>query len=355
LLRQGLTKLLFEELRRSRERTMKLVPLKGTTKGQGWILFFYSVPSKPVSNRMKVWRRLTKAGAVQLKGSVYILPYNDEHYEFLQWLVSEIAEMKGEAGFVKIGKIDTMKDSEIITLFDTQRTDDYKNIGKALDDLERRLNSTQKGGKAQNVKDITEQFAKVLKGYEEVQKVDFFSSREGQALNERIRRTKTNLKTLSGAESSKERPVAITPRTPEDYHGKTWVTRKKPFIDRMASAWLIRRFIDKHASFDFIDEKDVDSLGKGSVVFDMRGGEFTHVGDLCTFEVLVKSFGFKDKTVRKMAEIIHDLDLKDEKYNSAEAKGLEDILIGIRKAAKNDTDALERGMAVFEMLYVSKS
>jgi len=326
-----------------------------TPKSTGWILFFYSVPSKPVSNRMKVWRKLTKTGAVQLKGSVYILPYNDEHYEFLQWLVSEIAEMKGEAGFVRTEKIDTMKDSEIITLFDTQRTDDYKNIGKALDDLERRLSSTQKGGKAQNIEDISEQFAKVLKSYEEVHKVDFFSSREGQTLNERIKSTKTNLKTLSGAELSKEKPLAITPRKPEDYHGKRWITRKKPFIDRMASAWLIRRFIDKQASFDFIDERDMDSFAKGSVVFDMRGGEFTHVSDLCTFEVLVKSFGFKDKTVRKMAEIIHDLDMKDDKYKSAEAKGLEDILIGIRKAAKDDADALERGMTVFEMLYVSKS
>ena len=326
-----------------------------TPKSTGWILFFYSVPSKPVSNRMKVWRKLTKAGAVQLKGSVYILPYNDEHYEFLQWLVSEIAEMKGEAGFVRTEKIDTMKDSEIITLFDTQRADDYKNTGKALDDLERKLSSIQKGGKAQNVKDISEQFARILRHFEEVHKADFFSSREGQALNERIKRTKICLKTLSGADSNKEKPVAITPRRLEDYHGKTWVTRKKPFIDRMASAWLIRRFIDKHASFEFIDEKDVDSIGRGSIVFDMRGGEFTHVGDLCTFEVLVKSFGVKDKTVRKMAEIIHDLDMKDDKYRSAEAKGLEDILIGIRKAAKDDADALERGMTVFEMLYVSKS
>jgi hypothetical protein len=355
LLRQNLRRLIFYELRRSRERTMKPVSHKGTIKGQGWILFFYSVPSKPVSNRMKVWRKLTKAGAVQLKGSVYILPYNDEHYEFLQWLASEIGGMKGEAGFVRTEKIDTMKDPEIITLFDQQRAHDYKFIGKALDDLERRLSSIQKGGKAQNVRGISEQFAKILKNFEEVQKVDFFSSKEGQALNQRIKRAKTNLKTLSGAEPGKEKPLAITPRRLEDYHGKTWVTRKKPFIDRMASAWLIRRFIDKHASFDFIDEKDVDSIGRGSIVFDMRGGEFTHVGDLCTFEALVKSFGFKDKTVRKMAEIIHDLDMKDEKYRSAEAKGLEDILIGIRKAAKDDADALERGMTMFEMLYVSKS
>jgi hypothetical protein len=304
---------------------------------------------------MKVWRRLIKVGAVQLKGAVYILPFSDEHYEFLQWLSSEIGQMKGESGFVKTEKIDSMKDSELMALFNRQRADDYKSIGKALDDLERRVGSTQKGGKAQNVKDISEQFAKIIKNFEEVRKVDFFSSRDGHALNQRIKRTEVSLKTLSGAEPKKEKPVAITPRRLEDYHGKTWVTREKPFIDRMASAWLIKRFIDKNASFNFIDEKNMDSVGKGSIVFDMSGGEFTHVGDMCTFEVLVKSFGFKDKTVKKIAEIVHDLDLKDEKYKSAEAKGLEDILTGIRKAAKDDADALERGMAVFEMLYVSKS
>jgi hypothetical protein len=134
-----------------------------------------------------------------------------------------------------------------------------------------------------------------------------------------------------------------------------WITRKKPFVDRMASAWLIRRFVDKNASFDFIDEKDAEAVGKGSVVFDMRGGEFTHAGDMCTFQVIIKSFGLKDKTLKKIAEIVHDLDMKDEKYKATEAKGLEDILIGIRKTAKDDDDALEKGMAVFEMLYVSKT
>jgi hypothetical protein len=159
---------------------------------------------------------------------------------------------------------------------------------------------------------------------------------------------------MSVARTKKESPAAISPRAVDAFQGKIWVTRKKPFIDRMASAWLIKRFIDRGATFDFIDEHNVDVADRNSIVFDMRGGEFTHVGDLCTFEVLVKSFGFKDRTLKKIAEIVHDLDTKDEKYKSAEARGLEDILIGIRKTAKDDRDALEKGMQVFEMLYMSK-
>lgn len=327
---------------------------KGAVTSEGWILFFYTVPSKPVSNRMKVWRKLMKAGAVQLKGAVYILPFNDEHYELLQWLVAEIAAMKGEGAFTRIEKIDTMKDSEIIALFDQQRANDYRALEKALDDLERRLGSIRKGGKAQNTRGLSDQSSKLLKEFEEVRRIDFFSSKEGEALNERIKRVHAELNKMSAARTKEESPAAISPRAIDTFRGKVWVTRKKPFIDRMASAWLIKRFIDKGAAFDFIDEKDVDAVRKNSIVFDMRGGEFTHIGDLCTFEVLVKSFGFKDKTLKKMGEIVHDLDTKDEKYKSAEAKGLEDILIGIRKTAKDDGDALEKGMQVFEMLYMSK-
>jgi len=334
---------------------MKTVSRKETETAQGWLLFFYSVPSKPVSSRMKVWRKLMRAGAIQMKGAVYILPFNDEHYEILQWLVSEVAAMKGEAAFVKIEKIDTMKDSEIVSLFNRQRADDYKTVAKGLEDLERKLGSTQKGGKTQNIKGTSEQLVRLRKDFEEIKRTDFFSSKEGQTLNARIGHTEAEIKRHSGTEEEKERPVAIIARKVDEYQGKIWVTRKRPFIDRMASAWLIRKFIDKNATFDFADEKDIETIGGNSVAFDVRGGEFTHAGDLCTFEVLIRSFGLKDKPLKKIAEIVHDLDLKDEKYGAAEAKGLEDILTGIRKTAKDDRDILERGMAVFEMLYASRS
>ena len=327
---------------------------KNISQRQGWILFFYTVPSKPVSNRMKVWRKLMKAGAVQLKGSVYILPFNDEHYEFLQWLVSEIAGMKGEAAFVRIEKVDTMKDSEIVALFNQQRAAEYTNTGKALEDLERKLSSIRKGTKAHNIKGMSEQFTRLLKDFEEVKRIDFFSSTEGATLTEKMKRLKAELKALAGTEPNKEKPGTLMSKKPDDYQGTTWVTRRKPFVDRMASAWLIKRFIDEKAVFDFADEKDMDMISKGSVAFDVRAGEFTHAGDMCTFEMLIKVFNLKDKTLKRMAEIVHDLDMKDEKYKAIEAKGLEEILIGIRKTAKDDRDALEKGMQVFEMLYMSK-
>ena len=161
------------------------------------------------------------------------------------------------------------------------------------------------------------------------------------------------VKGLSATEG-KAQLVSISPARIEDYQDKTWVTRKKPFVDRFASAWLIKKFIDKNASFAFIDEKGLDSVGEDDISFDIRGGRFTHAGDLCTFEVLMKSFNLKDKTLRKILEIVHELDLKDDKFRTPEAKGIEDILSGIRKTAKDDYECLEKGMAIFEMLYVSR-
>jgi hypothetical protein len=247
---------------RRKKVALKSASDKSTPQGRGWILFFYTVPSIPVSNRMKVWRKLMKAGAVQLKGAVYILPFNDEHYEFLQWLVSEIAGMKGEAAFVKIDRVDTMKDPEIIALFNKQRASEYKVAARVLEDIERRLSSTQKGGKPQNIKGISDQFARLLKDFEEVERIDFFSSKEGQELTMKMKQLNAEIRRHSATESQKERPFAITPRKLADYQGKTWVTRKRPFIDRMASAWLIKKLIDKDARFDFVDEKEMETIGK---------------------------------------------------------------------------------------------
>lgn len=334
-------------------KSIKQSEVKGVEKSERWLLFFYSVPSRPVSNRMKIWRKLAKAGAVQIKGAVYVLPMNEEHYEFFQWLVSEVSSMGGEAAFTRIDAVDSMEDREIVDLFDEHKNLEYREISKTLEDLEAKVNSVRKGSGSRDLKALLEQVNKVSKSLEEALKTDFFSSKSGTLLRTRLNALNSTLKGLLG-EAPEIKPAGVPSRKLEDYQGKIWVTRKKPFVDRMASAWLIKKFIDRKATFSFMDERRMEHQRKNMIFFDIRGGEFTHVGDMCTFEVLIKSFGLKDKALKEMAEIVHNLDVKDEKYKT-EAKGLEDILIGIRKTAKDDMDALERGMQLFEMLYVSKS
>jgi hypothetical protein len=317
------------------------------------LLIFYSVPSHPVSNRMKIWRKLAKSGAVQLKGAVYILPATEEHEEFLQWLIGEVKSMGGDGAFVRSAEIRTMTDADIRLLFTQQADKEYHRLEKALDILERKIQSIRKGTKSEEGRRLADQVAKFTKEFEGIAKRDFFNSSTGQPMKRRIQALEAGMR-----DAGRKAPgdaSSITKRRTQDYQDKIWATRKNPFVDRMASAWLIKRFIDPKASFTFIAERAIGSLNNTTVAFDMRGAEFTHFGDLCTFEVLAKSFGIKDKAVKKIAEIVHDLDVKDDKYGKPETAGVEDILAGIRKTAKNDADGLERGMAAFEMLYQSKT
>ena len=323
------------------------------TRSNRWLIFFYSVPSRPVSSRVKIWRRLSKAGAVHLKGAVYILPDNEDNYELCQWLVSEIASMGGGGDFVMVEKIETIKNEDIIGLFNRQRGQDYSYIKKGLEELERKINSIKKGGLREDDKALYGQLKKYSKEFEEIRKIDFFLSREGANLKKEIKIREAEVKQSTGVKFIKAE-VLLPVKNIKDYQRKIWVTRKKPFVDRMASAWLIKRFIDKKAVFRLIDEDELENIDKKAVAFDIKGGEFTHRGDMCTFEVIIKVFNLKDKAVKKIAEIVHEIDIKDGKYENPEARGIEDILVGLRKSVKGDSEALEKGMALFEMLYASK-
>ena len=323
-------------------------------KRTGWLLFFHSTPSRPVAFRVKIWRKLIKAGALPFKGAVYILPNNEDNFEFLQWLVSEVASGRGEAAFVKVDKVETMKDNEIINLFNQQRERDYRKIETELEEIEKKIETIKKGGSVPPDKRASERFRRLMKEFDEIRTIDFFSSKVGDDLKKRIKITESEIRLIVGP-ILKSDQVVIVPRSIEEYKGKTWVTRQNPFVDRMASAWLIRKFVDKNAAFKFMDETAIQNLGKDYIVFDIRGGEFTHMGDKCTFEVIVKSFKLEDKALKKIAEIVHQLDVKDERFNNPESRGIEAVLTGIRKTGRNDKEILEKGMAIFDMLYESKT
>ncbi len=321
---------------------------------QGWLLFFYSIPSRPVGLRMKIWRKLIKAGALPFKGAVYVLPDNQETFEYYQWLVSEVVSMGGEGAFVKVGKVETANNEEIIHSFNEQRKREYRRVEKTLEEIEGRLVGIKKEGAIPSKKRLLKQFSALMQEFAGIRKIDFFSSKGGEVVKRRLKIMETEIKRTAGPEIKKQQAVIVS-KSVKDYQGKIWVTRRNPFVDRMASAWLIKQFVDKEAVFQFMEEREMANLDNNMILFDVRGGEFTHVGDRCTFEIVLKSFGLKDKGLTKIAELIHEIDLKDGKYASPEAKGIEEILMGIRKMSKDDADALERGMAVFEPLYASKT
>ncbi|GAB4388177.1 MAG: chromate resistance protein [Thermodesulfovibrionales bacterium] len=324
------------------------------TKGTEWLLFFYTVPSRPVGYRVKVRRRLAKAGAVALKGSVYALPHSGDNHEFLGWLSSEVASMGGEGLFVRTGRIENLAHDDLIALFNIQRARDYGPLEKALSEVERALQALKKGGRGPEPRKLASAVARCASDFAEIRKVDFFSSEKGRALERRLKAVEEGMAGLKAEKGPRlAAPQGIAPRRPADYAGRTWVTRSRPFVDRMASAWLIRKFIDGDAVFAFTPKDEAAGMPRGAAAFDIKGGEFTHSGDLCTFEVMLRAFRLKDKALRKMAAIVHELDLKDGRYSNPEARGVEEILSGIRKTVRDDREALEKGMAVFEHLFAS--
>jgi len=302
---------------------------------------------------LKIWRKLSQIGAVSFKGSTYLLPDKEENYETLQWLGSEVISMGGVADLVRVDRFEFMPEEEIIHLFNRSREKEYLPIAETLETVERGLLNFKQGG-AFNPKKIVEDFNRLAKEFEAVRRVDFFSSKKGTGLEKRVKAIQEMIKNFSNREKVKTAKPVVS-RDRQDYRGKVWVTRKGPYVDRMASAWLIRKFIDPEAVYKFIGERDTLNHQNGTVPFDLKNGEFTHQGDLCTFEVLIKSFGLKDKTLKKIAEVVHQIDMKDEKYPAPEARGVEEILKGIRRTTGDDQEMLEKGIALFEMLYVSKT
>jgi hypothetical protein len=272
----------------------------------------------------------------------------------LQWLVSEVASMGGEAAFIRTTRIESMGDGEVVELFDRARGKDYQAIERKVDELETRLASVRKGSRIK-LGSIADRIDRLAREFEEIRKIDFFTSAAGESLGGRIEALRKETAALAGHEGERPEVSEIAKRDIADYQGKTWITRPKPFVDRMATAWLIKRFVDREAVFGFMEEKDLKLKSGDAVSFDIQGGDLTHLADMCTFEVVMRSFDLKDRALRKLAELVHELDLKDGKFDSPEARGVEGVLRGVRKTAKNDAEMLEKGMEVFDMLYVSKA
>lgn len=326
---------------------------KKSIKKSEWLVFFYSIPAQPVSNRVRIWRKLAKVGFISFKGAVYLIPHSSDNYELCQWLVIEVVDAGGEAAFFKTNSVEGMQHQEIIRLFHDQRQNDYQSLLKRLELVETKADAIRSGSFSKVNKRLDVEYRRLLKDYEEIRKIDFFESSMGKSFKRKLDSLEKKLRdghALRNIGTS----TKIVLRDPADFQNKIWVTREKPFVDRMASAWLIGRFIDKNPSFRFVRSGSVGILDPKHVGYDIDGGMFSHIGDLCTFEVLLKSFGLKQKMLRKLAEVVHELDLRDGKYRSNDADGFYEILLGVRKSGLNDREAMEKGIMVFDLIYQAK-
>jgi hypothetical protein len=317
---------------------------EGATEGR-WLLLIHQIPPKPDYFRVKVWRRLQRLGAVAIKNSVYVLPKNDQTQEDFQWVLREIIEGRGEASLCEARFVEGLSDDQVEALFQVARGAEYDQIADEARRLaESPLPDEQREATRRTQLEID--LTRLKRRLAEVVAIDFFGAPGREAAEGLVSGVEAR---MTGKNSMLGPDSARTFRR-EDFLGKTWVTRKGIYVDRMASAWLIRRFIDPDARFKFVPPKGYKPL-PGELRFDMFEAEFTHEGDRCTLEVLIERMMINDPALNPIAEIVHDIDLKDSKFGRQETIGIERLITGIAMAHKDDENRLARGAAVFDDLY----
>jgi hypothetical protein len=307
------------------------------------LLLLVGVPPTPSSLRVRVWRRLRSLGAVPLKRSAYLLPDTPERYEDFQWLAQEIEREGGEATLVRVQQIENLTIDDVRSLFHEPRDKDYRQLAvryrRVLQSLDRKSSTTSARVQAQ--------VAQLGKDHQRVRAIDFFGA-------------------LGGAEVRRlEEAIAMRIRRPESprrvepprldlskLRGRRWVTRPRPHIDRIASAWLIRRFIDPDAQFMFAPPAE---FPEDAIPFDAPGVELSHQGEDCTFETLVKRAGLRDRRLLRLAEVVHEADLRDGKFPREEARGIDVAIRALLAASSDDHKVLADGMTLCEGLYITSS
>jgi len=290
------------------------------------------MPATQGSRRVEIWRKLKRYGALALPSSGYLLPHSPENQERLEWLAAAIRKYKGRASVIQVQSIDDLPSEQLRAMLVDARSRDYEALMK---ELKKCLSGA--GGSSG-------QLARYRKRFQEIVAIDFFHS----PLRGRVEA----LLARADNQFSPEPPAAgRAARGGKQYANRIWITRPRPGIDRVSSAWLIRRFIDAKARFAFAENP---KASPEAVPFDMfQGGGFGHRGEDCTFQTLQKEFAIRDARVSAVAQIIHDADLGDQKFGREEGIGLERVLIGWAQQGVGDEELLERGMQLIEGLYHS--
>src|SRR5215472_11469228 len=300
------------------------------TRDLDWLLLTFTLPTKRASQRVEIWRKLQRYGAVPLGNSGYLLPETPSNEERFQWLATAIRKYGGEASVVHVKSIDNISTPQLIGRFAEARVRDYQELIRDLEEF----------SSIPQPKRSIARLSRLRSRYQEVVEVDFFDSPLQKRVGELLAR----------ADEARVGPNTLEAKqvNARDYKGRLWVTRPKPGVDRSASAWLIRGFIDKNARFTFARE---DRIPKETVPFDMYHGGFGHRGDDCTFETLQKDFKIRDRQVKVISEIVHDADFADGKFGRKEGYGVDEILKGWARQGVGDQELLARGMQLIEGLY----
>jgi hypothetical protein len=295
-----------------------------------WLLLVFTLPTAKASERVGVWRKLQRYGAVQLPASGYVLPNNAVNQERFEWLATSIRNSRGQAAVAQVASFDELRNEQLEQMFNDARTHDYHT-------LEKELKKIRKPARRGVLETSLVRFRRRL---QQIVEVDFF----GSPARARVEAAIQQLEAKDGT-----RQTTRVQEDPQDYVGRMWITRPRPGIDRVSSAWLIVRYIDPHAKFIFDDDS---KRHPDAIPFDMfNSGGFGHIGNDCTFETLLKTFAIKDGRLRLLGQAVHDADLADECFGRSEALGIDRILNGWNGQGLSNEEVLRKGMEMIEGLY----
>lgn len=306
-----------------------------------WLILIHQLPPKPSYLRVKVGRRLARIGAVALKNTVYVLPRTDSAREDFQWVLGELVAAGGEATLLEAVLIDGLDDAEVEGLFREARDADYAGVAAEARELEKRLPELHADEGVRRQGDA--ELERLERRLEEIRAIDFFGASGHESAGGLVA-------ALRARRTPPEGPIQAA-KTDEraSYRGRVWVTRVGIHVDRIASAWLIQRYIDSSPSFKFVQAKGYVPEPE-ELRFDMFEAEFSHEGDLCTFEVLCLRFRLEQPGLRAVGELVHDIDLKDDKFGRPEVAGLAAQLAGLALLHTDDEARLARGSELFDEL-----
>jgi hypothetical protein len=305
-----------------------------------WLVFSYSLPSKAQSSpRVALWRRLRRLGAITLTGGIHVLPAREEDLEAFQWLAEEVQQAKGEALVMRVEQFEGLTDADLIERFRRVRAEDYAALDAKAVVLQEHLNAEHKPeGRLR----LRERLERLRRQHADIARIDFFDAPDGSLVAAHLGRIAQAL--AAGEVSS----AVVAPAAIQAYRDRHWVTRPRPHVDRLACIWLIRRFINPAAVIRYASRPESDE-----VAFDMRGGTFSHHGNLCTFEIMVAAFGLEEPSLRLMGEIVHEIDLRDGRYVHPETAVIDAVLKGWRLMGFSDQELEAHGVALFEGLYAA--
>lgn len=298
-------------------------------KNLGWLLLLLRLPATHSTERVAIWRKLKKSGAIQIQTSTHVLPDEPARYETFQWLTQHVRDAGGDATLVRAREIEGLSNQKLIELFNAARAKEYAGLRETIRAL---------SGRPKRSRNLDVRLERIRKQFREIRQTDFFNCPKAHDVEMLLRK-------VGKLESNSAALARTDART---YRGRTWATRPRPEIDRVGSAWLILKFIDPKARFVFARTRPSD---RRAVTFDMLDADFTHRGDDCTFETLVKQFRIEDRPVRKIAEMIHDADLDDDKFQRHECVGIDRVLKGWGREGISDQEILRRGFQCFDALY----